>query len=100
VSVDYLLTKPEGVAEEAGGRLGERPGRRVERGDAAMWRFKGCPKCRGDVYLDKDSNGWFEECLQCGHVQYLGSVSFVDKRAHARRNGEAVAVGARQDGSK
>ncbi|MBE0480808.1 MAG: hypothetical protein IBX68_07500 [Dehalococcoidia bacterium] len=31
-----------------------------------MWRLKKCPKCRGDVYLDKDFFGWYEECLQCG----------------------------------
>ena len=72
----------------------------MERGDAAMWRFKGCPKCRGDVYLDKDGNGWFEECLQCGHVQYMEPLSFVDKQSYGRRNGEAVAVGVRRDGAK
>ena len=76
------------------------PGRMVERGDAAMWRFKGCPKCRGDVYLDKDGNGWFEECLQCGHVQYLEALTLADKPAYARRNGEAVAVGVRRNGAK
>ena len=32
-----------------------------------MWRLKGCPKCHGDVFLEKDINGWYERCLQCGY---------------------------------
>lgn len=42
-----------------------------------MWRLKGCPKCKGDLYFDRDRNGWFEECLQCGHVQYLEGITFL-----------------------
>jgi len=43
-------------------------------GDAAMWRLKGCPKCGGDVFIDRDMNGWYEQCLQCGYVHDLKSV--------------------------
>ena len=25
-----------------------------------------CPKCGGNLYLDKDHYGWYEQCLQCG----------------------------------
>lgn len=39
-----------------------------------MWRFKSCLKCSGDVFLDKDIDGWYEQCLQCGHTQYLDSM--------------------------
>ena len=31
-----------------------------------MWFFKACPKCCGDMYVDRDSDGTFFECLQCG----------------------------------
>ncbi len=31
-------------------------------------RFKSCPRCKGDVVVDKDQNGWYEQCLQCGHL--------------------------------
>ena len=34
-----------------------------------MLYLKGCPKCRGDMYLEKDSYGVFRQCLQCGMVQ-------------------------------
>jgi hypothetical protein len=30
-----------------------------------------CPKCRGNLYLDRDFNGWYEECLQCGFIKDL-----------------------------
>jgi hypothetical protein len=30
-----------------------------------------CPKCGGNLYLDRDYNGWYEECLQCGFIKDL-----------------------------
>ena len=37
-------------------------------------RLKGCPKCKGDVVIDNDHYGWYEQCLQCGHVSDLPDV--------------------------
>jgi ribosomal protein L37AE/L43A len=34
-----------------------------------MLRLKSCPKCKGDVRIDRDQYGWYEQCLQCGHVR-------------------------------
>ncbi|MFA5316129.1 MAG: hypothetical protein WC369_01740 [Dehalococcoidales bacterium] len=31
-------------------------------------RLKSCPKCGGDVRVDRDHYGWFEQCIQCGHT--------------------------------
>ena len=40
-----------------------------------MLRFKSCPRCKnGDVTLDRDYYGWYECCIQCGHISDLGSV--------------------------
>ncbi len=39
-----------------------------------MMRFKGCPKCNGDVLLDRDHYGWYEQCLQCGYLRDLRSI--------------------------
>ncbi|MCX6012117.1 MAG: hypothetical protein NTV30_01630 [Chloroflexi bacterium] len=38
---------------------------------ARQWRFKACPKCKGDVFIEKDMFGWYEQCLQCGHMRDL-----------------------------
>jgi DNA-directed RNA polymerase subunit RPC12/RpoP len=32
-----------------------------------MWRLKGCPRCKGDILVDRDQHGWYEWCLQCGY---------------------------------
>jgi len=33
-----------------------------------------CPKCGGNLYLDRDYNGWYEQCLQCGFIKDLAIV--------------------------
>lgn len=35
--------------------------------------FKGCTKCRGDLYLDSDAYGPFLKCLQCGRITDVAS---------------------------
>lgn len=30
-----------------------------------------CPKCGGNLYLDRDYNGWYEQCLQCAYMKDL-----------------------------
>jgi len=36
-----------------------------------VFYFKGCPRCKGDVYVEKDSYGTYRKCLQCGRTQDL-----------------------------
>ncbi len=40
-----------------------------------MLRPKSCPKCKGDVLLDRDQYGWFEQCMQCGFMTDLKIVT-------------------------
>ena len=35
-----------------------------------VW-LKGCPKCKGDLFLEHDSYGKFQTCLQCGYSKDL-----------------------------
>ena len=43
-----------------------------------MWFFKACPKCCGDMYVDRDAYGTFVECLQCGLLRDVkGSVASI-----------------------
>ncbi len=39
-----------------------------------MFKFRGCPRCHGDLMIDKDQYGWYEECMQCGYSKDLRSV--------------------------
>ncbi len=55
---------------------------------------KCCPKCGGYVLLDKDYNGWYEECLQCGYTCDLHAV--VDRAAWQDRDETAAIPSGRQ----
>jgi len=39
----------------------------------ANWKLKSCPRCDGDMFIDRDLYGWSEHCLQCGYVRDLRS---------------------------
>ncbi len=39
-----------------------------------MVRFKSCPRCKGDVLLDRDVYGWYQHCLQCGYQRDLKNI--------------------------
>jgi hypothetical protein len=45
-----------------------------------MLRLKCCPKCKGDVLLDKDHYGWYEQCLQCGYLRDLETIVQVEQQ--------------------
>ncbi len=46
----------------------------------ATWRLKGCPKCGGDVILDRDES----QCLQCGFDRVEPSVFALAVQAQIR----------------
>lgn len=31
------------------------------------WRLKKCPRCGGDIFIDRDMDIWYEQCLQCSY---------------------------------
>ena len=31
------------------------------------WKLKSCSRCGGDLFIDHDIDGWFEQCLQCSY---------------------------------
>jgi DNA-directed RNA polymerase subunit M/transcription elongation factor TFIIS len=34
-----------------------------------MMILKGCPRCKGDLYIDRDLDGTYISCMQCGYVK-------------------------------
>ncbi len=36
--------------------------------DSDKWKLGGCPRCRGDVFLDSEDGELLGHCLQCGYV--------------------------------
>jgi reverse gyrase len=47
---------------------------------------KRCPKCGGNIYLDRDYSGWYEQCLQCSHTCYLETIVEVHERLSSKGN--------------
>ena len=45
-----------------------------------MLRLKSCPRCKGDIWLDWDHYGWYEQCLQCGYMHDLVSAGEVEQK--------------------
>ena len=64
-----------------------------------MWRLKGCPKCKGDIFLEKDINGWYERCLQCGYNQDLETLVEVKEQPSVRKR-ELATAGAGKTATK
>jgi len=40
-----------------------------------LWKLKKCPRCHGDLFLDKDTDGWYEQCLQCGYRRGMKAIT-------------------------
>lgn len=48
-----------------------------------MWRFKNCPRCSGDTFIDSDFDGWHEHCLMCGYTRDLPAEAVAKSTATA-----------------
>ena len=35
------------------------------------FRLKSCPRCKGDIVIERDRWGWYEQCIQCGYLRDL-----------------------------
>jgi len=57
-----------------------------------MWRFKSCPKCSGDLFIDWDTDGWYVQCLQCGYL-YDQDNTRKAKRETAPKEGKLAKTG-------
>jgi hypothetical protein len=38
-------------------------------------RLKSCPRCGGDLRVDRDWKEWYEQCIQCGYLSFLESMA-------------------------
>jgi hypothetical protein len=45
-----------------------------------MIMFKACPKCKGDLYLNRDMYGKYVNCFQCGYLKDLTSEEEISLR--------------------
>ena len=52
--------------------------------DMAIWKFDMCPRCGGDIFVDRDMDSWYEECLQCSYRHDLESVAEYQGRTSSK----------------
>ena len=55
-----------------------------------MWRLKSCPRCSGDMFIDKERNSWYEECLQCGFSRELVDMALVNSEPARMKNKNSI----------
>jgi len=39
------------------------------------WKLKACPRCKGDIFIGQETDGWYEHCLLCGYVREIKTVA-------------------------
>jgi DNA-directed RNA polymerase subunit M/transcription elongation factor TFIIS len=44
----------------------------------AILRLDSCPKCKGQLLLEKDNYGLYQQCLQCGYLHDLQAFPVLD----------------------
>ena len=47
--------------------------------DIVMWKVKSCPRCGGDLFIDRDLDSWYEQCLLCSYRNELKDISGLKK---------------------
>jgi len=54
----------------------------VLKGGTAMvtWKLKNCPRCGGDLFIDRDIDNWYVQCLQCSHRRELESLDELEQQ--------------------
>ena len=51
--------------------------------DMGMWKVKSCPRCGGDLFIDRDLDSWYAQCLMCAYRNELREISGL-KKSHAK----------------
>jgi DNA-directed RNA polymerase subunit M/transcription elongation factor TFIIS len=57
-----------------------------------MWKLRGCARCNGDVYINRDEYGWFVQCLQCGYHSELVNIDEARKQMQSQSQAQHVSV--------
>jgi hypothetical protein len=53
----------------------------------AVWKLRRCARCGGDIFVDRDMDGWYEQCFQCSYRNELRSTAEHEGRPCLKREG-------------
>jgi len=60
--------------------------------EMVTWRLKSCPRCGGDISIDRELDGWYEQCLQCGYQRAISSTGEVYRRSGDKEKKELAGL--------
>jgi DNA-directed RNA polymerase subunit M/transcription elongation factor TFIIS len=52
----------------------------------AVWKLKSCPRCNGDLFIQRETDGWYEECLSCGYQKDISDLVAMDTIGQVKIN--------------
>jgi hypothetical protein len=52
----------------------------------AVWKLKSCPRCNGDLFIQREIDGWYEECLSCGYQRDVSNLVMIDTVGRVKIN--------------
>ena len=52
--------------------------------------FKGCPKCHGDLYVDRDLYGTYIQCFQCAFMVDVAAALEAKRSLESKINRQAA----------
>ena len=55
-----------------------------------MWKLKSCPRCGGDMFIERENKNWYQHCLQCS---YRSELKNLEVKAEAERREASTVVG-------
>ncbi len=58
----------------------------------SRWRLKGCPRCGGDLFIEKGFDNWYEQCLQCSYRLELRKINREKDSVPAGRTASKIRV--------
>ena len=54
----------------------------------AVWKLKSCPRCSGDLFIQRETDGWYEECLLCGYQRDVSDIVAVTNGGQVKVKGQ------------
>ena len=40
----------------------------------AFWKLKSCPKCNGNLFIQRETDDWYEACPSCGYQRDISNL--------------------------
>ena len=44
------------------------------------WKINGCPRCGGSMFLEKEIDGWYEQCINCAYRKELKDLANLNEK--------------------